>query len=211
MNIRPILWVSQNHTWFQNTVLGLELSKDGKTVEKLWRRTKNNAPEPQDTVPHTTAISSVCKKVELEAKEVTIVHEQIQLLFSLTGLGPEWMLIAKDRKETIADVFRLIYEMPLQSKVAMVNITVCGCNMGHCSTPVEIKVDKNVKTMGDVFATFSRKDDHGYYEYPDLLLLYVRPITTLPPCHENHCGGRILPSSEAMDADYTYVQCFYNR
>jgi hypothetical protein len=98
-------------------------------------------------------------------------------------------------------VVETIYNTPLEHEVKFVEVSHCGCNMGHCGAITGVDVDSHTyKTYGEVMALIGTQaivDDFTYYEYPDSVLLDLEKATEFPD--EIHDGYSCCYPKKKLD------------
>jgi hypothetical protein len=147
----------------------------------------------------------------------------INIMFEFTGMDPSNLVISgvfdADSVRTHREkVLRTIYETPLDRPVQFVQLTTCGCNMGHCGEIVGVELQKDEpKTYDDLFKRFgplsTNEDGLEYYEYPDSVWLCVEPVKSFPEfVHAEHsCFSEKIPYPLQQDPAVAYIAYSYFR
>ena len=232
-----LILVTQLHSWFKTEVLGIELTEDRHIINRLFTCKVDDASKAIDTLTHIVPYNKVncvshyvkadltTEKSEITEDslwlEVTNPVEWINSLYSLTGLGYDNALVkapgesTKQGESSIAlQLWRIIYQTPLPVDVRILQVDVCGCNMGHCYQPIDITM-LSIKLFGELFTKLGdeKSDSIGgiWFEYPDSVFLYVKQLMKFPVCQRDSCYGLPITSELVFDPSLRYISVSYGR
>lgn len=135
-------------------------------------------------------------------------------LFTLTGVA--YSLEFDNKKFTLAEIIKLIYAMSLYENIKFVGISICGCNMGHCTSITDYKIMNDLKTFGDLFDLWGDKikwEEVEFYEYPDSVILSLKYFHSKFRMYDKSCYGssKDIDLTEKFDPNYKYIDYFYSR
>ena len=124
-------------------------------------------------------------------------HEDLNNLFSLSGLGPSELITNMN----IELFYKLIYAIEIPKDHLFVNISTCGCNMGHCYSPTAYK-KLNCKTIGELFSHMGYESNFkSQPSQPSPIPSFESYIKKLKGTYEYGCEMKTIIQTEEMTYD----------
>ena len=119
---------------------------------------------------------------------------------------------SSDQEVGVSDIFRAIYDTPLDVDIRFISFGYCGCNMGHCNDITSVTVlDEIPKTYGDVMKILGcerKRDELSVYEYPDSVWITIKHVTEedLPTeISKDMCSSEKIPLSIELNPNLNYI------
>lgn len=193
---------------FLNMLLSIPSTPSPSSIPPLNRKEIMERPVPSDWI-----------KKEPEAKNFPLTAqgftEEFERLFILFG-RIESLDISGG---TYDEVYQLIYSLPIPSEYGLkfIRLGYCGCNMGHCAEIINYEI-LDCSNLGDLFQEVGVKQktnlmSHTYYEYPELVRLYIERIQKLEFVYEgSSCyGKKVATGLDLSDPNINYYGLGYSR
>ncbi len=115
-------------------------------------------------------------------------------------------------------LIRWIYNQPLEHDIKFIQLSTCGCNMGHCGALTGIDIsDVRHRTYGDLMKLFGdpikpeEDPDNEYYAYPDGSIFRISKIDKLPSkmFGGDSCHNEQVPVLRTLDPNISYLAWDY--